>query len=48
MKLLFDHNVPHKLRGSLLGHQVRTADEMGWAVLENGQLLHAAEVPTSK
>jgi predicted nuclease of predicted toxin-antitoxin system len=44
VKLLFDHNVPHKLRGSLPGHQVSTADEMGWTVLENGQLLEAAEV----
>lgn len=43
MKILFDHNVPHKLRGSLREHEVVTADEMGWATLENGQLLEAAE-----
>jgi predicted nuclease of predicted toxin-antitoxin system len=43
VKILFDHNVPHKLRGSLGGHEVVTADGMGWATLENGQLLDAAE-----
>ncbi len=41
--VLFDHNVPHKLRASLTGHEVKTADEMGWAELENGELLKAAE-----
>jgi predicted nuclease of predicted toxin-antitoxin system len=43
VKVLFDHNVPHKLRRSLAGHDVYTADEMGWATLENGDLLRAAE-----
>jgi len=43
VKVLFDHNVPHKLRGSLSGHEVATADEMGWSLLENGELLRAAE-----
>jgi predicted nuclease of predicted toxin-antitoxin system len=43
LKVLFDHNVPHKLRHSLDGHVVSTTDEMGWAELENGQLLRAAE-----
>ena len=43
MKVLFDHNVPHKLRHSLVNHAVITADEMGWSQLENGQLLRAAE-----
>ena len=43
MRVLFDHNVPHRLRGSLTGHEVTTADEMGWAELENGELLRAAE-----
>jgi hypothetical protein len=40
---LFDHNVPHKLRPSLPDHEVSTAEAMGWAVLENGELLQAAE-----
>ncbi len=43
MRVLFDHNVPHRLRTSLTGHEVTTADEMGWAELENGELLRAAE-----
>lgn len=43
MKVLFDHNVPYKLRHSLLGHEVATAEAMGWAVLENGDLLKAGE-----
>jgi len=43
VKVLFDHNVPHKLRASLTGHEVKTADEMSWAELENGDLLRAAE-----
>ena len=43
MKVLFDHNVPHKLRRSLAAHEVKTADEMAWSELENGDLLDAAE-----
>ena len=43
MKVLFDHNVPQKTRGFLAGHKVSTAFEMGWAELENGELLKAAE-----
>ena len=43
MKVLFDHNVPHKLRHSVAAHDVTTADEMGWSELENGELLRAAQ-----
>ena len=43
MRVLFDHNVPHKLRHSLTAHDVTTADEMGWADLGNGELLKAAQ-----
>ncbi len=43
MKVLFDHNVPHKLRQYLTDHEVITADEMGWAEFINGQLLRVAE-----
>jgi hypothetical protein len=39
VKILFDHNVPKKLRLQLAGHIARTAKEMGWAELENGSLL---------
>jgi predicted nuclease of predicted toxin-antitoxin system len=44
VKVLFDHNVPHKLRQFFAKHEVRTADEMGWPELENGELLRAAEI----
>jgi hypothetical protein len=43
VKVLFDHNVPRQLRRSLLGHEIHTAKEMGWAELENGELLDAAQ-----
>jgi hypothetical protein len=43
MRVLFDHNVPHKLRQSITAHEVTTADEMGWAELGNGELLGAAQ-----
>jgi hypothetical protein len=42
VKVLFDHNVPQKLRPFLPAHDVSTADEMGWQELENGELLRAA------
>ncbi len=43
MKVLFDHNVPRKLRRLLRGYDIRTAVEMGWADIENRELLTAAE-----
>ena len=43
MKILFDQGTPAPLRHALLGHTVSTAYEMGWAKLENGDLLSAAE-----
>ena len=46
MKILFDHNLPHNLRTSLVqqgGHQMLTAAYMGWGELKNGDLLRAAE-----
>ena len=46
MKVLFDHNLPHKLRtslGTLGGHEIVTASYMGWGELKNGDLLRAAE-----
>jgi hypothetical protein len=44
VKVLFDHDISKKLRRSLLGHDISTAFEMGWAKLKNGELLRAAEV----
>lgn len=42
MRVLFDQGTPVPLRGSLAGHEVRTAFEMGWSGLDNGELLVAA------
>lgn len=41
MRVLLDACVPKGLRRSLSGHQVRTAPEMGWGDLDNGDLLDA-------
>ncbi len=43
MKVLFDANVPAKLRGYLPGHEVTRAQWLGWHELENGNLLKMAE-----
>jgi hypothetical protein len=43
MRVLFDQGTPVPLRHYLEGHEVRTAFEQGWAALENGDLLAAAE-----
>ncbi len=44
MKVLFDHNVPRKLRKYLKVHLVTTAAQMGWAELANGELIQRAEL----
>lgn len=43
VRVLFDHGTPAPLRHALTGHTVATAFEMGWAALDNGDLLKAAE-----
>ena len=43
MRILLDHNTPVPLRHWLVGHQVATACENGWAELTNGELLRVAE-----
>lgn len=43
MRVLFDQGTPAPLRRSLLDHDVKTAYEMGWSTLTNGDLLSAAE-----
>lgn len=43
MKILFDHGTPAPLRRQLVDHEISTAYEMGWAKLNNGDLLAAAE-----
>src|SRR5262249_12257163 len=44
MRVLFDHGTPLPLRRVLPGHSISTAYEMGWAQLDNGSLLAAAEM----
>jgi len=43
VKLLPDECLPRKLKGTLLGHEVKTVPEMGWAGVESGELLPLIE-----
>ena len=43
MRILLDQGTPAPLRHELSGHSISTAYEMGWAELDNGSLLQAAE-----
>jgi predicted nuclease of predicted toxin-antitoxin system len=43
MRVLLDENLPHKLRGLLPGHDVRTVAYMNWVGIKNGELLRTAE-----
>jgi len=43
VKVLLDENLDHALRNLLGHHEVFTAAYMGWAGLQNGALLRAAE-----
>lgn len=46
MKVLLDHNLPHKLRNELAAscpNEFVTASFLGWGHLKNGELLRAAE-----
>lgn len=43
MRVLFDQGVPAPLREHLPRHDVRTAYELGWSQLSNGELLARAE-----
>jgi len=38
-KVLFDENMPRKLRRDLPEFYIRTAQEQGWSAFKNGQLL---------
>lgn len=41
-RVLFDENMPRKLRRDLPEFQIRTAQEQGWSSYKNGQLLARA------
>jgi len=46
VKVLLDHNLPHKSRTALAAggiHEFVTASYLGWGILKNGELLSAAE-----
>ena len=43
MRILFDHGTPAPVRRALAGHSISTAYEMGWAELNNGDLLKEAD-----
>jgi hypothetical protein len=42
VKILFDHNLPRRLREHLPGHEIRTTREMKWEQLRNGVLMSIA------
>ncbi|HEV8120652.1 MAG TPA: DUF5615 family PIN-like protein [Candidatus Polarisedimenticolia bacterium] len=42
MRVLLDECLPRKLKAELAEHQVRTAQEEGWAGFKNGALLQVA------
>ena len=43
MQVLFDQGTPVPIRAHLTRHTVSTAAREGWATLQNGDLLNAAE-----
>lgn len=43
MKVLLDECLPRKLKLDVDGEVVKTVPEMGWAGIENGELLRLAE-----
>ena len=42
MKILLDECVDWRLKRHLPGHEVKTAQDMGWATIKNGELLKLA------
>jgi uncharacterized protein DUF5615 len=43
VQLLLDECIDRRLAKDLIGHEVRTVPEMGWAGIKNGALLTLAE-----
>jgi hypothetical protein len=43
LKILLDECVDWRLAHEITGHQVKTAREMGWDTIKNGELLALAE-----
>jgi hypothetical protein len=42
VRVLLDECLPRRLKRELVGHDVKTAPEMGWASRKNGELLAVA------
>lgn len=42
MRVLLDEQLPRQLAQEILGHDVRTVQQQGWAGLGNGELLRRA------
>jgi hypothetical protein len=43
VRVFVDTNVPHPLRRELPGHDIATAQHLGWGALRNGELLRVVE-----
>jgi len=43
VKILLDECIDWRLSRDIVGHDVKTAQQMGWATIQNGQLLALAE-----
>ena len=43
MKVLLDECVDWRLSREIAGHEVKTARQMGWSTIKNGELLRLAE-----
>jgi hypothetical protein len=43
MRVLLDECVDWRLSRSIVGHEVKTARQMGWSAIKNGELLTLAE-----
>lgn len=44
MRILLDECIDRRLVRDLVGHEVKTAPQMGWSGVKNGQLLALAAV----
>lgn len=44
MRVLLDNNVNQKFARLISAHEVRHVRELGWAEIENGELIRTAEV----
>ena len=43
MRILLDECIDRRLAKDIVGHEVRTVPQMGWATIKNGELLVLAE-----